>query len=414
VISSDLILDIMGILAAAWILGYLFTRIGLSAILGQLLAGLILGPPVLGWITITPQLQFMADMGIFFIMFYTGMVMNPKELIEHLRPVLATAAAGFVLPYVLGYIVTRAFGGTELQALFIGLCISITAVALQSAVLESMRINRSETGHIIIGAAIASQILALIGLALLLGLVHTGTITALDVTFLLLKVGAFFGLTLILGYFVIPRISIRVTDKGGFGFTFALTIALAMGYLAHLAGLHVVIGAFFAGQFVRRELMDDAVYLAISDRVYSIAYGFLLPIFFFSLSAHLHIAWDLNFLAFAAALTVAAYGGKFFGAGAAVRLFGRSTREAVVVGFGMNGRGEVELVLASLIIEQSLILTEAGRIGAPLLTEVQFGALILLAFATKISAPLTMHWSVRRSCRPDEYASFCRLLDEAE
>ena len=89
-----------------------------------------------------------------------------------------------------------------------------------------------------------------------------------------------------------------------------MTAALLMAYFAELAGLHLVIGAFLAGQFVRREIMDDAVYNAIKDRFYGISYGFLVPIFFASLAFHLHLYWNGFFLLFCLVLIVAAVAGK--------------------------------------------------------------------------------------------------------
>jgi Kef-type K+ transport system membrane component KefB len=411
-ITESLILNLLTILAAAWLLGYLFSRLGMPLMLGQLLAGVILGPPLLGWVTATPSLELMADMGIFFVMFSSGMEMNPKEVIEHIKPAAATSLGGFILPYILGFIVTRLFGGTTFQSLFVGLGISITAIAVQSVVLRSMRINQTEIGHVIIGAAIINDILAFIGLSVLFGLVRTGGIVWSDMVLLLLKVALFFSLVVVVSELIMPRLAKHVTDVEGFGFTFGISMALAMGYLAELAGLHIVIGAFVAGQFVRREIMDEKVYEVIEDRFFGIAYGFLVPIFFVSLSFHLHFVWNWWFISFSLVLTAVAIIGKLFGAGLAFWPFRRNLREAMVVGFGMNGRGAVELVIASVVIAFSAELMKAGTITAPLLTDEQFSALIITAFITTLLAPITLKFAVQRSCQPDEYTNFCRILSE--
>ena len=252
--------------------------------LGELLAGVILGPPLLGVIHSSDALQLLAELGIFFVMFHSGMEMDPRELMEHIWPSLGVALGGFVVPYVLGFFTAMAFGGTLYQSLFVGMGVSITAIAVQAMILYSMRINRSEVGHVIIGAAIADGILALIALSTLLGLARTGTIHIAALALILLKVVAFFAVTILLGEYVLPRFTRRLTDKGGKAFTFAIVTALVMAYFAELAGLHLVIGAFLAGQFVRREIMDSRVYDVISDRFFGISYGFLVPIFFASLS----------------------------------------------------------------------------------------------------------------------------------
>jgi len=230
---------------------------------------------------------------------------------------------------------------------------------------------------------------------------------------LLVKIGLFFSLVVVVSEILMPRLAKYVTDVEGFGFTFGISMALAMGYLAELAGLHIVIGAFVAGQFVRREIMDERVYEVIEDRFFGIAYGFLVPIFFVSLSFNLHFEWNFWFISFSLILTAVAIIGKLFGAGLAFWPFRRNLREAMVVGFGMNGRGAVELVIASVVITLSAELEDLGAIAAPLLTQQQFSALIIMAFVTTLLAPITLKFAVQRSCQPDEYSNFCRILSEA-
>lgn len=400
------------ILIVAWALGSLFSRYGLPFVLGELLAGILLGPPILGLIGPSPGIELLAELGIFFVMFHTGMEMDPKELLEHLWPSLGVAVGGFVLPFVLGYFTTRAFGGTLYQSLFVGMGISITAIAVQSVILHSLRISTTYVGHIIIGAAIADDILSLIGLSILLGMAKSGTIQFLDIGFVILKVIGFFALTIILGHFIVPKLTSRLHDREGKAFTFAILGALAMAYLAELVGLHLIIGAFLAGQYIRKEMMDEKIYNAISDRFYGLSYGFLLPVFFASLSFHLHFEWDTSFMIFALVLTLAAIVGKLLGCGLGYSCFKRNFWESAIVGFGMNGRGAVEIVVASVVLKLSNELISSGTIDAPLLTQNQFSALILMAFLTTLMAPLTLKWAVTRACSSEEQSSFCILWDE--
>ena len=345
-------------------------------------------------------------------MFYAGMEMDPKELLEHIWPSTITALGGIILPFLLGFGTVQLFGGTIMQSLFIGLGISISALAVQAVILQSMRINRTEIGHIIIGAAIVDNILALVGLAVLLGLARSGTVDIGSIAWILSKVFLFFGLTILIGHYLMPILTSRLTDKAAKGFTFAITVALAMAFLAELAGLHLIIGAFLGGQFVRKEIMDEKIYEAIADRFYGMSYGFLVPIFFVSLSFHLHPTWSWSFIIFCLVLTLVATIGKVFGCGLAVKLLGYNNREASVVGFGMNGRGAVELAVALVVVALSQELLAAGTIKAPLLTNDQFSALILVAFITTLIAPLTLKWTVTNTCLPDEKADFCRMMDE--
>ncbi|MEN8143225.1 MAG: cation:proton antiporter [Thermodesulfobacteriota bacterium] len=406
-ISETLIVNLLLILCAAWFLGFIFTRLGLPVMLGELMAGLILGPALLDVVHMNSQIELLAELGIFFVMFYAGMEMNPKELLEHIKPSMAAALGGFVLPFVLGFFCTRFFGGTLYQSLFVGMGLSVTAIAVQAVILQSMHIQKTEVGHVIMGAAIADDIFSLVTLSVLLGLAKSGSISMVAVGFLLGKVVLFFGFTILAGEFLVPAITKRLTDDHGKAFTFALVAALVMAFLAEKAGLHLVIGAFLAGQFVRREIMDERIYNLISDRFFSISYGFLTPIFFATLGFHLHFEWSSTFVVFAVAVTLVAIFGKFVGCGLGARMAGMNLNEAAVVGIGMNGRGAVELVVASVVINLSNQLLANGIISEPLLTPNQFSALVFMAFVTTVITPVLLKWSVLRGCSSEEGASFC-------
>lgn len=390
-------------------MGALFVRIGLPVMLGQLLTGLILGPALLNIIHPSEGISFLADLGIFFAMFYAGMEMDPKELVEHIWPSLAVAVGGFVLPFALGFFVARVFGGTVFQALFIGIGLSITAIAVQAVILQEMKIHKTNIGHVIMGAAIADDIISLIGLSVLLGLVETGTVEAAGVFVIIVKVVLFFGFTILAGHFIIPFFTRKLDDYNAKGFTFAMISALIMASAAELAGLHTVIGAFLAGQFVRKEIMHEKIYNAISDRFYGLSHGFLMPVFFASLAFHIHFEWNLSFWGFGLIVTLAAIVGKLVGCGLGALAFRFSVRESAVIGFGMNGRGAVELVVVAVVIKLSNDLLAQGTISEPLLTQSQVSALVLMAFITTIMAPLMLKWSVMKTCSGSEKEQFCQL-----
>ena len=189
--------------------------------------------------------------------------------------------------------------------------------------------------------------------------------------------------------------------------------ALVMATAAELAGLHTVIGAFLAGQFVRKEIMHERVYHAISDRFYGLSHGFLMPVFFASLAFHIHFHWSFSFFLFAAAITFTALFGKLIGCGLGAMSFRYSMRESAIIGFGMNGRGAVELVIVAVVIELSDKLLAQGTISVPLLTEDQFSALVLMAFITTLLAPLLLRWSVIQTCKGNEKDQFCQLWSDS-
>jgi Kef-type K+ transport system membrane component KefB len=412
-LTDHLIINLLIILAVAWPMGALFVRMGLPIMLGQLVTGLLLGPAVLNIISPSEAITFLADLGIFFAMFYAGMEMDPKELLEHIWPSLAVAVGGFVLPFAMGFFVARYFGGTIFQSLFVGIGLSITAIAVQAVILQEMQIHKSRIGHIVMGAAIVDDILSLIGLSILLGLVKTGTVETGSVFIIILKVSVFFAFTILAGHFVIPVFTRKLDDYNAKGFTFAMIAALVMATAAELAGLHTVIGAFLAGQFVRKEIMHESVYRAISDRFYGLSHGFLMPVFFASLAFHIHFYWNFSFFLFSVAITLAAIVGKLVGCALGALSFRYNIRESAIIGFGMNGRGAVELVIVAVVIELSDKLLAQGTISAPLLTGDQFSALVLMAFVTTLLAPLLLRWSVIKTCKANEKDQFCQLWSDS-
>ena len=413
-ITQQLVINLVLILTAAWFMGRVFARFGLPVVLGELLAGLILGPSLLGIVNTSEPLELMAELGIFFLMFHAGLEMDPKEAVEYLWPSIAVALGGFILPFVLGFFTCRMFGGSMYQSLFVGMGLSITAIAVQARILHDMQIQNTSIGRIIIGAAIVDDILALVTLSILLSLAESGQFQVVQVSFVVFKVVIFFAFTILIGQFVIPRFIRKLDDREAKTFTFALISALVVGYLAELAGLHLIIGAFLAGQFVRKEIIDRGFYQKINDRFYSLSYGFMAPVFFVSLSFHLHFQWNWYFIIFTLTITLIAIIGKLIGCGLGAFLYGHKYWGSAIIGCGMNGRGAVEMVVAAVVIKLSNQLMVSHTIDEPLLTHDQFSALICMAFITTIIAPLTLKWTVKRYCTYDENAEFCSLWEKSK
>jgi Kef-type K+ transport system membrane component KefB len=406
--EPNVIINIILILLVAWLLGDVFQRLRLPRLLGELVAGLLLGPPLLGWVQPQEGLTILADLGVFFLMFYSGMEMDPRELLEHFWISLAVAVGGFILPFAGGYGVSVWFGATTFQALFIAMGLSVTAIAVQARVLQEMEIHHSKVGHIIIGAAIVDDILALVTFSVLTGLAKTGSVDPVSILILVGEVAAFFLGAILAGQFLLPRLTRRLKDREAKGFTFALVAALIMGYLAELVGLHLIIGAFLAGQFVRKEVIEPGLYQKLNDRFFNIIYGFLGPIFFVSLSFEVTLKLPAHDWLFLAAVVGVAIFGKVVGCGLPVLFFRRDWQEALVIGLGMNGRGAVELIVAKEILLLSAPLLAQGVIGSPLLTEAQFTILILTAFITTLIAPVSLRVAVPPLCVGSD-KDFCHL-----
>jgi Kef-type K+ transport system membrane component KefB len=242
----------------------------------------------------------------------------------------------------------------------------------------------------------------------LTGLAKTGQVDPARIALLLTEVIAFFGGTILAGHYLLPKLTRRLKDEEAKGFTFALLAALIMGFLAEMVGLHLIIGAFLAGQFVRKEVIEPKLYQKLHDRFFSIIYGFLGPIFFVSLSFHVSLDLPARDWWFLAAIVLVAILGKVAGCGLPVLLVKRDWREAAVIGLGMNGRGAVELIVAKAVLLLSFTLSQVGVIREPLLTQSQFTILILMAFITTLIAPISLRLVVPPLCaRSDQ--DFCAL-----
>jgi len=394
--NEHFIITLLLILSTAWAFSALLSRIGLPSILGGLVVGFILGPPLLNIIAPSPSLDFLAELGVFFVMYYIGLEMDPKELLGHLLPSVMVAVGGFVFSFALGFFAAKLMGATPFQSLFVGMILSVTAIAVQAAILQNMQIHKTVVGHVIIGAALFDDIISLICLSVLLGLAKGGEVHIAGIFFILTKVSVFFGFTILIGHFVIPHITKRLDDFEGKGFTFAIISALIMAYIAEQAGLHLIIGAFLAGQLVRKEIIDEKIFQVIKERFYGLSFGFLLPIFFTTLAFHVKLEWDFQSLIFTMSLILAAFIGKFVGCGLGAKMSGLGTIESLTIGIGMNGRGAVELVVIGIVIKLSGDLIAEGQILQPLLTENQISSLILMVFITTLISPVLLKWSLSK------------------
>jgi Kef-type K+ transport system membrane component KefB len=153
------------------------------------------------------------------------------------------------------------------------------------------------------------------------------------------------------------------------GFTFSLIVALILGLLAEAIGLHMIIGAFLAGLFIREEILDEETFNKIEDRVYGLSYSFLGPIFFTSLAFHLDFS-AIQSYSLLGILVFLALAGKFLGASGTARLQGFSIKDALMIGLCMNSRGAVDLIIASVgfekgVIDQSLF---SALVAVPFIT----------------------------------------------
>jgi Kef-type K+ transport system membrane component KefB len=184
-----------------------------------------------------------------------------------------------------------------------------------------------------------------------------------------------------------PLLSPYLSSREAKGFTFSLIMALLFGLLAELAGLHLILGAYMAGLFVREEIMHKELFRKIQDRFVSITYGFLGPIFFVSLAFHITFGIFRTHLALVLLLLAVAVLGKLLGALLGARAGGMNTQESAIVAWAMNGRGAVELVIAAI------------GLSAGIIDDTLFSVLVVIAFLTTFIPPLSLSLLLRGPVR---------------
>ena len=383
--ANNSIINLLLVMVIIWTAGVLFRTIKQPPVIGELLAGFIFGPPVLGIIHPDETLHVLSELGIFFLMFYAGLETNPFELKQMTRPSLFVALGGFILPFLLGLAACYFLGLALLQALFIGMALSITAIAVNARVLTDLKMTRFRVTPVIIGASIIDDILSLALFTVIIDLASgDNSLIGAHLFILIFKVIAFFGISHLIGFMLYPKFSRYFSSREAKGFTFALIMALLFGVLAEMAGLHIILGAYMAGLFVREGIVSKELFQKISDRFVSIAYGFLGPIFFVSLSFHISFSVLFTHIVPLSILLLAAIAGKLVGSGAGALLGKMNKGEAMVIGAAMNGRGAVELIIASIGLQMGIIDTT------------YFSILIVIAFLTTLMPPVSLHLLLKK------------------
>lgn len=400
------IFTILFILAVVWGVGLLFEKFGQPLIVGELLAGLVIGPPILGIVGEMgikegligkpifewgPGLGILATLGMFFLMFYAGLITDPKKLGKRTKTFLGVGILGTIFPLLFGGLITWYFTHNFWVSVFMAIAISGTSLVTKVKILGDLGILKSKIGYTMMGGAMVDNIFSFIILAVALKAITVGMVTPWDVAYTVALVAAFFGIVLFVGYRIYPWVRRFFVHPGARGFTFALVMGLLIAGIGHAMGVHFIIGAYLAGLLVREEFVGKA-FGDLSRRVETLAHGFLGPIFIVSVAFHVSFGVFETHTLFLVALILAAIAGKGIGAGGGAYLTGMKKREALAVGIGMNGRGTVELILA---------MVGAGLLvgGQPLLTDVHVSLLVFTAFVTTLITPIGLKYMLRKRAR---------------
>jgi Kef-type K+ transport system membrane component KefB len=401
---EHLLLALVLSLALARILGELFRRMKQPALVGELLAGVILGPSLLAILSPDDSMTILANIAVFFLIFMAGLELNLSEIRKSSKSALLLAIIGFTIPFVTGYYTSLFFGLGQIQSLFVGLLLSITAIPVSSMILMEFGILKSKIGTTVITAALINDIMAMIVFSLIL-IYPTGTQTAFDyseVGLMGAKITIFFAVlaavvfvmkkTNITSQRVEPLIEKLKTKEASVGILLSLGISVAL--FAHYFNLHFIIGAFFAGLIFGSKFWGEKTHNHNSKLISGITYGFFAPLFF----VFIGLEFDLKSLTNSAPLFLALFSvavvSKIVGGFLAAKITRFSNHESVAIGCLMNGRGMVEMAIASIGYSMGLIDSSL------------FSVVIAIGFLTTIITPVI--------AKPFIYRSMSKRLQDTE
>ncbi len=378
----------MSLLLFIALTGYLLaSRINQSAVIGEILVGLLVGPSLLGLITYTDFVNSIAHLGAVILLFVVGLEFTIKDIFNTKYSLIALV--GVVFPWGAGYLFAAAFGYDFGSALFIGTALAATSVAITAQVFKEMDMLSTPAAKAIIGAAVIDDTLSLLALSFSEQLIM-GDLSAAALTLTVIKAAGFLVLGIMLGYTFLSNQAIRI-DKSNIGkkypefvFIYAMMVAFFYAMIAELVGLSAIVGAFIAGLSLEgvRGLEHSKDYKEGAEYLHII----FASIFFVSLGiiADIH-ALRASTVGFLLALTVVAILTKLVGCGIPAKIQGLSTKDSLIVGFGMVPRGEVSMIIALIGLNQGAINQEV------------YVSIVLMSLLTTVIPPVILrNWLIKK------------------
>jgi Kef-type K+ transport system membrane component KefB len=370
------------IFTSAKILGEICVRLKMPAIIGELMAGVLLGNYVLGIIDNSNHvLMSFAEIGVIFLMFHVGLEIRVKDLFDVGRTAVFVGILGVLIPLIMGFLTMYFLGYQVVESLFIATAILATSVGISVKVLQDLGLIKHKVAYIVLGAAVLDDILALIVLALVKGLAR-GEFHTLEFSLLILESIAFVGFLTWWG----PKLAARTRHWIGKlnipegPFVLSVILCLGLAELADVIGLAAIIGSFMAG-----IVIDELAGVYDLENKVKYVNEFLLPFFFVMMGAHLNPRAFLEprLLVLTLAVTLVAVVSKM--AGSALACLKENWKTKIQTGICMIPRGEVGIIVGLIGLSLHTITQDMYTVvlGMSLLTTLITPPLIIRAFKTK-------------------------------
>ena len=359
----------------------LFKRLGQPALVGEILGGVLVGPAMLGWYQVTPETSLFAEIGAVLLLFEVGVHTRVGEVARLGGTALAVAFLGVALPFAGGYLAGSALGLALEGRVFLGAALTATSVGITSGALRSFGALATSSGRVILGAAVIDDVLAMLIVAVAVG-ISAGDVSLERVALLLGLAAAFIGIVVVGGTGILRRRRSLLTDPrfAETPFLPGMILMLGLAALAAQIGLAAIIGAFLAGMVVG----ESSERHALETETAPVA-AFFTPFFFGFVGAQVDLAvfGQPSTIALLLGITAVAVVAKFSGAFLGALPAGRA--RALLVGWAMVPRGEVEIIVAGLALS-------AGAFGADL-----YLVIVGMVIITSLVVPPFMGPLVRRA-----------------
>jgi Kef-type K+ transport system membrane component KefB len=369
--SVRLPLAMLAVFGCAKLLAELCEQLHQPGIVGEIVAGVLIGPSVLGWIAPSPSLDMLAQLGVMFLLFRVGLEVKPGDLFRVGGTAMLTAVLGVIVPFVTGWGILRLWGEPHIESVFTGAAMVATSVGITAQVLASRGLMQARAAQVIIAAAVIDDVLGLLVLAVVSGLAK-GSVNLLELIGTAAEAIAFVTLVVVLGARAVRKAAPAIGERlrtAEWQFALSMCLLFGLSLLAVFAGVAAIVGAFLAGM---------ALSETVEPRVHYLTQGvteLLVPFFLAGIGLHLNLAALGTPSTFLLALVIlaAAVVSKIVGCGLGSLSFGRL--DALRVGVGMVPRGEVGLVVAQIGLTMGVV---DQRI---------YGVVVFMAVATTVIAP---------------------------
>jgi Kef-type K+ transport system membrane component KefB len=349
--TDSLLLQLFTIFVWAKVFGELFERLHMPAVLGEILAGVVLGPYATRFILPGDTIYSIAEIGAVFLLFTVGLETSPGDLIRVGKLSLRVAVAGMILPFAMGFLFLRWHQEPAHEAVFVAAAMVATSVGITARVLRDMNAHKSRAAQIILGAAVFDDILGMLLLGVLVSTVRSGGVAWVHLGLVSAEAVGFALFMILVAPKVVDRLEPGIQQMQTQDAPLVLSLALCLGLsvAATHIGMAAIIGAFFAGL----AFADFSPRWNLEPRAQAIN-QFLSPFFFFTMGSRLDLSvFSRSVVWVAVALSVLAIISKIVGCG--LPLWREGWRSMLQVGVGMTPRGEVALIVALIGLQMNMI-----------------------------------------------------------